>query len=89
MRFFKSKPEPAAEATFQEKTESFWAWWADESDRILASVEGDGGATIQPEISAAVSELLIFDGDRSRQLIHPVMEDQGLQRHYQVESFTR
>lgn len=57
MRFFKSKSRPPAAQTYKEKVEALWAWWAAESDRILESVDGDGGGAIQPEITAAVGKL--------------------------------
>lgn len=55
----KKKPETALPSTlsYRERVDHFWDWWTTESDRIYQSVESNGGASIQPEVSEAVSNL--------------------------------
>jgi hypothetical protein len=62
MKWFKKKPSgapvsPEGGRCFRQKVEDFWVWWARESDRIYASVDSEGGRSIQPELSAQVNAL--------------------------------
>lgn len=59
MNFFKKKasPPPPITSTFKARVETFWKWWAENAPRIRSSVDQDGGAEIQPEISEQVNLL--------------------------------
>lgn len=57
MAFFKKKPNPPESATFKQRVESFWNWWSENSERILYSVNEDGGASIQQEVIEQVNQL--------------------------------
>lgn len=51
------KDSPIPEETFKSRVEEFWSWWAEHAERIRKSVDETGGASIQPEVSAAVNKL--------------------------------
>ena len=61
MKWFRRKKEevsvPEPSRCFREKVGAFWTWWSCHSERILESVNENGGRAIQPEISDQVSWL--------------------------------
>ena len=57
MKLFSKRKTPAEEVTFKQRVETFWQWWSEHAVRIRESVDQDGGATIQPEISEQVNKL--------------------------------
>jgi len=64
MRFFKRKSKGGGSgqhsdqgSTYYERIHTFWEWFAANHERIYADVDKQGGAGIQPEITAQMEQL--------------------------------
>lgn len=62
MNWFRRKSKappspPSASQTYKQRVDAFWNWWSQESERLYAAVDADGGGTISEEVSEAVDRL--------------------------------
>lgn len=56
--FFRRKPTPPPELTFNERVDAFWKWYSDVADRFFQTIESKHCADLADEVSAKVDELL-------------------------------